>query len=227
MHHIPFTNEPMPTHVKLVRARYKDEDVVIAYTEDRREYFKMMQAITQRDKLLEALNKSASILLSARDEKDINSAIKTSMASLCKELNLQRAHMWNTCIIDGKTMFEHTFEWACDKLEDAIPVPKISPFGRNTGWVDKFKQRIHVNISTFTDSDEERETLIEYGIKSLLSIPIYIGERLWGLITYDDCFVERDFTEEEVSIMGSLGFMIASTLDRHAYEKAIQDDKRT
>jgi GAF domain-containing protein len=42
----------------------------------------------------------------------------------------------------------------------------------------------------------------------------------------DDCVVEREFSEEEVSILGSLGLMIANTIDRHAYTKITKEERK-
>jgi PAS domain-containing protein len=174
-----------------------------------------------RDNLLQALNDSASILLSTKDEEDIGIALSKSLASVGNVVKVHRVHIWNNVAFESSLMFQHTYEWSSDSAKDFAPVPIgiISPFGSKTTWENRFKKKLHVSLTYSKATKEEQAELDAFGLKSLLIIPIHIGETLWGLFTLDDCMNERTFTDDEISILHSFGFMIASAMERHALAK--------
>jgi len=84
MHKFPADGTPIPSKVTLVRGKYGDDDVVIGYTEDLREYKEFLSEIEQTQTRLrhardtaEAANKSKSIFLA-----NMSHEIRTPMNSI-------------------------------------------------------------------------------------------------------------------------------------------------
>jgi len=63
MHKIPDGDTPLPTEITLVRAKYRDEDVVVGYTKDLREHERMMQEIYDREAKLTLMNEISEVQL--------------------------------------------------------------------------------------------------------------------------------------------------------------------
>jgi len=90
-------------------------------------------------------------------------------------------------------------------------------------------------------SRKEQEHFSTKGILSILVVPIFVKDRFWGFVSFDDYHRERIFTEEEESIMRSGGMLFTDALLRNemvenirvtsvqlkaAAEKAREDEER-
>ena len=56
MHRIPADGSPLPAEITLVRTKYNNEDVIVAYTRDLREHKQMMREIHERETELARIN---------------------------------------------------------------------------------------------------------------------------------------------------------------------------
>lgn len=67
--------------------------------------------------------------------------------------------------------------------------------------------------------------LTQIGCKSILFIPIFINNDLDGFIVLDDTQTERDWLEEEVTILETLSRIVSSTLERNVNEGIIRENE--
>lgn len=70
-----------------------------------------------------------------------------------------------------------------------------------------------------------RNFLTQIGCKSILFIPIFINNDLDGFIVLDDTHTERDWLEEEVTILETLSRIVSSTLERNVNEGIIRENE--
>ncbi|MDR2590751.1 MAG: response regulator [Oscillospiraceae bacterium] len=237
MHKLPEINELMPAEVTLVRAKYSDEDVVIGYTHDIREQQKMLDEIKQqnalmnnayqqlkkRDSLLEAVNKSAMLLLATdtdeeNEDERLAASITKSLDLIGSSVNADRIHIWRSEEVDGKLEIIHIYQWLSEygKSEVSVPSGKIIPFEQMPEWVKKFKKNEHVSESISTMNKVEFEYFTTFGVKFILIIPMLVDDQLWGLMTIDNCISEREFFDDEVSILRSVSLIMVSVINRIA-----------
>jgi signal transduction histidine kinase/CheY-like chemotaxis protein len=59
------------------------------------------------------------------------------------------------------------------------------------------------------------------GIKSVVSFPIFVMDRFWGFVGFNDCQVEREWTQTEISILKSFSVTLGSVIDRSLIEKQL------
>lgn len=65
---------------------------------------------------------------------------------------------------------------------------------------------------SFTVTD--RTLLRQWGIQSILLVPILVGGSLWGLLGFDDCFTMRSWADFEKSLLKTAGIGFASVYTR-------------
>jgi signal transduction histidine kinase/DNA-binding response OmpR family regulator len=53
---------------------------------------------------------------------------------------------------------------------------------------------------------------------SILAIPIFFKDKLWGFVSFDDCHREREFSEEEKNILRSGTLLFINAIMRNEYE---------
>jgi signal transduction histidine kinase/DNA-binding response OmpR family regulator len=56
------------------------------------------------------------------------------------------------------------------------------------------------------------------GVKSMVSIPIFVSDVFWGFVAFNDCKTERLWTETEFSILKSFGVTLGAAIERHYME---------
>ena len=212
MHQIPDTLAPVPAEVTLVRAKYKDEDVVIGYTRDLREHNKLIQRIEHRDKLLEAVNKAATLLMTTKEDDNIETAILGSMELVGRAVDVDRVHIWRCNKDKGKLRIRQLYEWI---RESPYATKKMVTYSNVPDWEGRFSRNEHIGGPISNMSKAEQDYFATYGIKSVMLIPLLIDEQLWGVFSLDDCVNEREFTEDEVAILRSVSLMMASAGNRH------------
>jgi len=67
---------------------------------------------------------------------------------------------------------------------------------------------------------------ISQNIKSLLIYPLYINNKIFGFVGYDECIVNRNWTEEDLNILATISGIISNLYKNHYYLKKIEDDKQ-
>jgi PAS domain S-box-containing protein len=218
LHRIPDTDEQIPAEVTLVRGKYGEDDVVVGYTRDLREHYKMMEGIRHKDNLLQAVNRASILLLATKDNENIESTLMASMEFIGMSIKADRLHIWQAKKHGNEVEFVHIFEWLSDTGYRKIKVSPqgiMQPFSGMPEWNEKFKRNEHVGGAISNMSPEMREYFKDFDIKSVILIPLFLDDIFWGLFSIDDCINEREFNSDEIAILRSVSLMMASAINRH------------
>src|SRR5690606_3082753 len=70
---------------------------------------------------------------------------------------------------------------------------------------------------------EVKNLFRDYEIKSMLLLPIFLKEKVYGVIGIDDCRLEREWSEDEVDFLKNIGYNITTALERRVAEAAIRE----
>ncbi|MEC4005827.1 PAS domain S-box protein [Flavobacterium sp. SUN052] len=83
----------------------------------------------------------------------------------------------------------------------------------------------YFNIVRKIENDLIRNFLTSLGTKSILCLPIFVKNKLKGLITLDNSIIERNWYDEEISTLQILTSIISSTLERNLNETIIKESE--
>jgi len=225
MHQMP-DGTPIPAEVTLVRAKYEDDDVVLGYTRDLREHNKMMVAIENRDNTLRSVNQAAVLLLAVDSNEDIETPIMASLEIVCRAVDATRISIWRNEITDGYLNHICTYSWINNTENRAITNPvgfTILQEQYGSNWEGKFARGECVSGPVSKMSQEEQDTLKPLGTKSIAIIPLFVQNQFWGLFSVSYYDQERDFSEDEISILRSVSLMMASVINRHSLVTKIHE----
>lgn len=116
----------------------------------------------------------------------------------------------------GVPLMSQRFLWAQDMPEVLVNTPSRQnlPYRNHfQRWYDRLSQNSVLSGIVREFPVCEREILEEVGVISILVVPITIHQKFWGFIGFDNCQTERQWNEEEESILlamaGSIGGAIA------------------
>ena len=230
MHVFPADGTPIPAEITLVRAKYGDDDVVLGYTRDLREHYKIMEAVEHRGKLLQAVNQSAITLLTTKEDEDIDVAISESMELVGRAIDADRVHIWRYEELDGGLSLLHEYEWLSEigKQKVKIPIGPMLQYDLMDHWEKQFRLNTFIGGPVSRMQHDEQEFFNVFDIKSVFLFPLFLDDRLWGLFSIDDCERERFFADDEVAILRSVSLMMVSAINRHdlvaerTYDLALQ-----
>jgi hypothetical protein len=200
--HRKLDGELIPCEVTLVRVKYKDDFIVLAYTRDLREYKQMLGVIERRDNLLRTVNRAASIILTTDDEENFEELLLSGMKLIGRSLDVDRVQIWQNETIDGLLHFVHRYEWLSDvgKCKPSVPIGLKFAYSEKPEWEQMFLRGEYINSPLSGLPPSDQDFLSYYGMKSIVIIPLFLQDRFWGFFSVDECCNERAFTEEEIHI---------------------------
>jgi len=80
------------------------------------------------------------------------------------------------------------------------------------------------NSSTFNPI--EKVSMAELGVKSILEVPIFVNEREWGAIGFDDFEQERTWSNAEVDALKIAAGVLSAAVQRQEAETAVRESER-
>ncbi len=183
--------------------------------------------LIQKEQMLSAISKATDELLSNRN---LKVAISNSLELIGKAADVDRVYYWeNRKAEDGSTLTSQRFEWSADEVEPQINNPDLQDVPIN--FFGDFVKPMENNevfqaiLSNMPESSSTREFLEEQNIKSILAIPIFTEEGFWGFIGYDDCKMEREWSQAELSLLKSFANSISNAIDRNFLEINLIESK--
>ena len=218
MHRVPDTGALIPAEITLVRAKYKNDDVVLGYTRDLREHYKLIERIEHRDKLLQAVNEAATLLLTTNDNENIEVPVIKSMELVGNSMDFDRIHIWRKKAGTDTLQLTNVYQWCSEigKQRAVVPRSDMTPFSGMDNWENKFLRNELIGGPISRLTPEEHLYFKAFDLKSILIIPLFLDDQFWGIISIDDCENERYFEEDEIAILRSLSLMMANAINRHA-----------
>ena len=118
----------------------------------------------------------------------------------------------------SEPLMSQRFTWGQDLVDVQINVPDLQNLSYSKGF-SRWYEILSLNnafwglVQKFPQS--EQEMLKPRGTISVLVAPITVHERFWGFIEFDDCQTERQWNEEEKSILLAMARSIGGAIARH------------
>ncbi len=75
----------------------------------------------------------------------------------------------------------------------------------------------------FAEDSQDNTFFSSLNIKTMAIIPIFVDEKLWGIIWFADCITSRNFPEKEVDILLTISALIGSAIQQnHVKQRLIE-----
>ena len=147
------------------------------------------------------------------------------MSMMADVVGADRVYIWKNSIKDGRLYCTQLYEWSEDVEpqqgnEFTVDIPYDE---RIPSWEKKLSSGYCINSLVRDMSQIEQAQLSPQGILSILVVPVFLQEKFWGFVGFDDCQRERIFTENEESILRSGSLLIANALLRNEMTLSIRD----
>jgi len=213
---------PMPAEVTLVRVPDENDFVVAGYCRDLREHKKNMQEIEQRDYLLNILNETAGILLQSGFGSFAEN-FHRCLGILAEAVKVHRISIWKNIAKNNKLYYVHVFEWISGSKASEINIHSIDDSYHSEadlssysevipGWEEALSGGSCINRLVRDMPQKEQEVFLRQGIRAVFATPVFIQDKFWGFVSYENHNSGRVFSDNERLVMRSGGLIIANAL---------------
>ncbi len=125
--------------------------------------------------------------------------------------NFRQKYRWN--------IIKRNFVEPLDRLLEISPeiFPQAYESIKSSGY--------HCPVISEIEESPAKKFLLELGVKSVLFLPIMVKNNIHGFLSFNDTSKEREWTEDEISILKSLAKIISSAVERNINESIIQESE--
>jgi len=184
-------------------------------------------ALVQQTRLLQGVAEVANRLLMAENYAE---ALAQGLATLTRAADVDRVRIFerHTLPETGQDVMTQRF---CHASSDSPAIPpdadvRTIPFAR---IFPRWRREIlHGRVIKGTVASLpylERRALERLGIRAFLGVPIFVRGLFWGIIGFDECRREREWSDAEVASLSLCAEIIGGAVTRNRAEKAVRQSK--
>ncbi len=192
--------------------------------EERRRRRRTEEELRRRDAILDAVRFASDQFLG---EAGWEESVRAVLWRLGEAAKASRVYIFeNFADGDGELWATQRYEWVAAGVPAQIdnPVLKAIPyraagFGR---WVGALGQGnlVYGHVRDFPDS--EQHALRAQEIHSIALVPIFVEGRWWGVIGFDECVEEREWSAVEVGALGAAAGTLGAAIKRRQMEERLR-----
>jgi len=210
--------------VSLSAVEYAGKTAVLSFNRDVTEQEVVAETLHRRSAILEAVSFAAEKLLSGGNwEENIQSVLER----LGESMSVSRAYMFeNHPGSEGDLLTSQRYEWAAPGITPQIDNPELQNFSWKKNnlqeWMGELS-RGEIGQGVIADLPElARRHLEGQEIKSLIAVPIFVGESWWGFIGFDDCLKARQWSSVETEALRAAARTLGAALQRKEADETLR-----
>jgi PAS domain S-box-containing protein len=215
---------PIKVLVSLSTVEYADKIAVLSFNRDVTLQEEVAETLHRRDEILQAVGFASEKLLSGGNwEENIQSVLER----LGQSMSVSRAYIFrNDPCPTGDLLSSQLYEWAAPGISPQIGNPALQSFSWRENhlqvWMEELRQG-KIGQGVLADLPSlARGHLEGQDIKSLIVVPIFVGETWWGFIGFDDCLSERLWSSVEAEALRAAARTLAAALLRKEADENVR-----
>ena len=190
---------------------------------------KRMEAQIRHRVDLEQVVSSISARFIALDPADLEEALEETLRVLGSFLNIDRSYIYR--LSADLTRVQDTHEWCAEGIEPQIEVLQALPTNMVAWGMAQIEARKTICIPDVDELPEgaaaEREFLQEYGIRSLILVPIPTADEVLGALGFETARQTRTWSDEDIALLEIVGNLFADLFSRiRAHERLRESEER-
>ena len=172
------------------------------------------------DKILDTLSKATALFFRyGVSPKNIDKILKL----IGKSTNSSRVNLFKILEDTDEKYTGLVYTWARKNIFDISNKSQLkkipfafTPISRWEARMSKGKSIVGL-VEDFPEP--ERGMLMENGVKSIISIPIYVDKKWWGFLSLDDCEEGRSWSKDEIRAMEAVAYNLGAAIYRLKVER--------
>ena len=180
------------------------------------------EVLRRREAILEAVSAAAEELLRATPSEDV---IDSTLAQLGRAADVSRAYIFENSLGEGAVLMSQTHEWVAAGVTPQLDNPNLSGLPYPEDWGATLARDETINAHVRERPPAERAILEPQDIESILMVPIFAGGAWWGLLGFDECRVEREWSSAEIDALRAAAGILGAAFERRRTEAALRESE--
>jgi len=185
----------------------------------------MEDEILRHRNILISVAEIAQIFLMARGWQEL---VEVALVLLERAACVSRVYLFkNHFSAEGRPLCSQLFEKCAADIIPQINNLNCQNFdwlqGGLQGWYGLLSKDEIVIRKRSQCSADESEMQAAQQILSVLVVPLFIKGKFWGFMGFDDCLLERDWSDSEIAGLKSAVVVIAAAIEREQSEMAFRE----
>ncbi len=189
----------------------------------------MTDALLRRDRILGSVRRAAELFVGSDHWEHVIPAVLDELGTATGVSRIAVYRM--TDRRPGAEQVRLSHQWVAPDLPPADRVPPAATFEpRPAGfgpWYDCLQRGEPVLARTLALENPIRRVLDAAGVKSIMVLPILVGNRLWGTVNLDDCQRDREWELAEQHSLRAAVDMFGATIARQRAQAALVEANNT
>jgi GAF domain-containing protein len=175
--------------------------------------------ITQRnaerlryERLLRGVSKASQQLVGAED---LHAGLAAAMQTLGQYAEQDRAYVFE--LINNNQDSYLLEAWHAPGIPSIFDIidSRVFPVADyHEVWEPQFRNQVYQSVTPLK-TGANAALNIAVSTRSDVSIPIFVGERCWGCVGFDNCHEERHYSDAEIEVLRGAAAAIAAAVQRH------------
>ncbi|MCA1747421.1 MAG: GAF domain-containing protein, partial [Bacteroidales bacterium] len=126
---------------------------------------------------------------------------------------------------DG-TNSSNTFEWCNEGVEPQIDLLQDFPYVAMPSWKKHLERDGRIFSEDITRLPADMQEVFEpQGIRSIIAYPLYVKERFFGFIGFDECVRKMRWSRTELELLRTLSGIVANAYERKQMETSLRCER--
>jgi PAS domain S-box-containing protein len=182
------------------------------------------QILRQRDQLLEATSQIANTFLKSHHWEE---NIEESLAGLGQAAEAQRVFIFQFNSVNEAIRARCLFSWFAPGYQTSKGFDDPQGFDISAfidhPWFKELSANRMISGEITHLPQEAIELIRNSDVKSILISPIFVGSTFWGVIGFEECANQRQWTTAEIDVMRVLSEILGAAIEREQIENALRD----
>jgi PAS domain S-box-containing protein len=180
------------------------------------------EALRRRDAILEAVSQTGTEFLRVADWRE---GADAGLARLGEATGVSRLSVLRLDRQPDDWYATLVLEWTAEGIEPVLGDPLLEDIPAEAAgmsrWIGEFEEGRAVYGPVTELPPQEHALLEEQEIRSVAAVPIEVGERLWGMLVFDDCVAEREWTPTEIEALRAAAGALGAAIQRRETEEEL------
>lgn len=185
--------------------------------------------LRKKDQLLTGIAESVKTLIS---EPDSDRGFQRALSILGKAADVNRVYIFKH-MTDPETeemYVQLQYEWAYIDSESQKFIPGLQKLSysrfESIKLFDNLSKGKTLKYVINNLPEESRNIFVDRNIKSILMVPIFVEEKYYGFIGFDECKRERLWSSNEESLLITMAATLGSLIKKHLVEEELLNKNR-
>lgn len=151
---------------------------------------------------------------------DFDKKINKTLEIIGKHTDVSRVYIFEDNSEGTATC--NTYEWCNDGITPQIQNLINIPYETIPSWKPMLEKEGRIFSTNIKELPGDLSAILEpQEIKSILVFPLFVHNRFWGFIGFDECKIEKNWKNEEVELVRTISGIISNYFDRHIFQKQL------